>query len=194
MNKKYINQHLKGIKMNSVNYNPAPLAFKGYLSGPTQPTTKRQITRRHMISINNIIKGNTNSPKEITQPKSEGNLLTVIKRFCKDINSDTFDYAIANSLDKDAKEKFVKTAQRRMNAKSLLFGLAALCELPWMATSYFEAKLAAIGCAILLTGLMCKNAVYDRIKLMKNPLYKEYKASLPESTGLLKKATKLLRK
>lgn len=96
-----------------------------------------------------------------------------------------------NSTDKNVKEKLVKIAQKRMNSKSFAWGVPALINIIAM-----FAGGGWVNCvsSIMFSAFTCRHAIYDRIQLIKSPLYKEYKASLPESTGLLKKAAKLLRK
>lgn len=119
---------------------------------------------------------------------------SAFKRILSYITDNNFEDVKINSTDKNVKEKLVKIAQKRMNTKSFLFGLGALQELPWIVAGSSIVQIAAIELAALCIGLICKNAIYDRKKLMKSPLYKEYKASLPESTSIMQRTIKVLQK
>ncbi len=116
---------------------------------------------------------------------------SAFKRILSYITDNNFEDVKINSTDKNVKEKLVKIAQKRMNSKSFAWGVPALINIIAM-----FAGGGWVNCvsSIMFSAFTCRHAIYDRIQLIKSPLYKEYKASLPESTGLLKKATKLLRK
>ena len=92
---------------------------------------------------------------------------------------------------------FIKIIQNRIDTKKVMNRVGVvtglLVQLLALTTGSIASAFAGLS-IVLLHGIQLYNNLSDEERLIMSPLYKEYKASLPESTGLLKKAAKLLRK